>query len=107
MNIPANFVTIYKRLRIIKIGVKFEIMETILAIMLFTVAFFLLSIGIIFKRKSTYTGCCGNRIETGGEKLICGACPSKEAEVCQDGEKDSYSKLAQIGNPLRKHKFKE
>jgi hypothetical protein len=106
MNIPANFVTIYKRLRIIKIRVKFEIMETILAILLFTVAFFLLSIGIIFKRKRTYTGCCGNQVETGGEKLTCGACPSKKVEVCQDGDKDGYATLAQLGNPSRKHTFK-
>lgn len=80
-------------------------MELVLAISIFGGAFFLLSIGIIFAKKSIRSGSCGSGIYHKGEELSCGVCPSKEAEVCPSGDQEGYATLAQLGHPKRKRKF--
>lgn len=80
-------------------------METLLAIAIFGVSFFLLSVGIIFAKKSIRAGSCGSGLYVKGEELSCGVCASKEAEICSSGDKEGYATLAQIGNPSRKKRF--
>ena len=80
-------------------------MEALLSVIIFAIAIFLLSIGIIFKRDLPPAGCCSSDIEVNGENLTCGACPSKDAEICEEGDKDGYATLAQLGNPSRKGKY--
>ncbi len=82
-------------------------MELLFVIIIFSTAFFLLSIGIIFKKKKLHVGTCGSDIEVNGEDLTCGACPSKEAEICASGDKEGFATLAQLGNPGRKKKYKD
>jgi len=81
-------------------------MEFFLVIGVFGFAFFLLSIGIIFGKKEVRAGSCGSGLLVKGEELSCGACPSKEAEVCPTGDKEGYATLAQLGNPARKNTYK-
>jgi hypothetical protein len=81
-------------------------METLLAIGIFAASFFLLSVGVIFAKKGIRSGSCGSGIYIKGEEMSCGACPSKEAELCPSGDKDGYATLAQLGNPGRKKRFK-
>ena len=80
-------------------------MEVLLAIILFGGAFFLLSFGVLFAKKSLRAGSCGSGLHVKGEELSCGACPSKDAEICASGDKDGYATIAQIGNPSRKRRF--
>ena len=80
-------------------------MEILLAIGIFALCFFLLSLGIIFSKKSIKAGSCGSGMIVKGEELSCGVCASKEAEVCPSGDKEGYATLAQLGNPKRKRKF--
>ena len=80
-------------------------MEFLLVLGIFGFAFLLLSIGIIFSKKEIHAGTCGSDIVVNGEKLTCGACPSKEAEICSSGDKDGFATVAQLGNPQRKKKF--
>jgi hypothetical protein len=80
-------------------------MEFFLAIGIFALAFFLLSLGIIFAKKQLHAGSCGSKVVIKGEQLSCGVCASKEAEVCPGGDKDGYATLAQLGNPTRKRKL--
>lgn len=82
-------------------------MEFLLVLGLFSGAFFLLSIGVIFKNKQLHAGSCGSSIHVKGEALSCGACPSKNAELCASGDKDGLATLAQLGNPARKKQFKK
>jgi hypothetical protein len=82
-------------------------MELLLAIGIFGGAFFLLSVGVIFAKKSIRAGSCGSGIYHKGEALSCGACPSKEAEICPSGDKEGYATLAQLGNPARKKKYND
>jgi len=81
-------------------------MEFLLVLGIFGIAFLLLSVGIIFSKKEIHAGTCGSDIVVNGEKLTCGACPSKEAEICSSGDKEGYASVAQLGNPKRKKKFK-
>ncbi|MFC2088140.1 hypothetical protein ACFLSX_00930 [Calditrichota bacterium] len=81
-------------------------MEFLLVIGIFGIVFLLLSIGQLFKKKSIKVGSCGSEIVVNGEQLSCGACPSKEAEICASGDKEGFATIAQIGNPSRKKKFK-
>ena len=80
-------------------------MEILLAIVLFGGAFFLLSVGVLFTKKSLRAGSCGSGLHVKGEELSCGACPSKEAEICSSGDREGYATIAQIGNPSRKRRF--
>jgi hypothetical protein len=80
-------------------------MEMLLAIGVFSGAFLLLSVGVIFAKKSIRSGSCGSGIYHKGEELSCGVCPSKKAEVCASGDKEGFATLAQLGNPSRKRKF--
>jgi len=80
-------------------------MEILLAILLFGGAFFLLSVGVLFTKKSLRAGSCGSGLHVKGEEFSCGACPSKEAEICASGDKEGYATIAQIGNPSRKRRF--
>ena len=80
-------------------------MEVLLAIAIFGGAFFLLSVGALFTKKSLRAGSCGSGLHVKGEELSCGACPSKEAEICASGDKEGYATIAQIGNPARKRRF--
>jgi hypothetical protein len=80
-------------------------MEVLLTILLFGGAFFLLSLGVLFAKKSLHAGSCGSGLYVKGEKLSCGACPSKEAELCPSGDKEGYATIAQIGNPSRKKRY--
>jgi hypothetical protein len=80
-------------------------MELILVIGIFAISFFLLSIGIIFSKKQLHAGSCGSKVVVKGERLSCGVCASKEAEVCLTGDKEGYATLAQLGNPKRKKKL--
>jgi len=80
-------------------------MEFLLVLGIFGIAFFLLSVGIIFSKKEIHAGSCGSDIVVDGEKLTCGACPSKEAEICSSGDKDGFATVSQLGNPKRKKKF--
>lgn len=82
-------------------------MELILAIGIFGIAFFLLSIGIIFAKKSIRAGSCGSGLHVKGEELSCGVCPSKEAEICPSGDKEGIATLAQLGNPSRKKRYND
>jgi hypothetical protein len=82
-------------------------MELFLVIGLFSGAFFLLSIGVILGKKQLHAGSCGSNIKIEGEALSCGACPSKEAELCASGDKDGLATLSQLGNPTRKNRFKK
>ncbi len=81
-------------------------MEILIAIGIFATAFFLLSIGALFGKKSIRAGSCGSGIHVKGEELSCGVCPSKEAELCASGDKEGYATLAQMGNPSRKRIYK-
>ena len=80
-------------------------MEILLAIVLFGGAFFLLSVGVLFTKKSLRAGSCASGLHVKGEELSCGACPSKEAEICSSGDREGYATIAQIGNPSRKRRF--
>ena len=80
-------------------------MEFLLAIVIFAGAFFLLSVGVLFTKKSLRAGSCGSGLHVKGEELSCGVCPSKKAEVCASGDKEGYATVAQIGNPSRKRRF--
>ena len=80
-------------------------MEILLAILIFGSAFFLLSFGVLFAKKSLHAGSCGSGLHVKGEKLSCGACPSKEAELCPSGDKAGYATIAQISNPSRKARY--
>jgi hypothetical protein len=80
-------------------------MEVLLAIVLFGSAFFLLSLGVLFAKKSLRAGSCGSGLHVKGQELSCGACPSKQAEICPSGDREGYSTIAQIGNPSRKRRF--
>jgi len=82
-------------------------METLLAIGVFAGAFFLLSTGVIFAKKSIRAGSCGGGIYHKGEELSCGVCPSKEAEICPSGDQEGYATLAQLGHPGRKRKYND
>ena len=82
-------------------------MEILLAILLFSGAFFLLSIGVLFTKKSLRAGSCGSGLYVKGEELSCGVCPSKKAEICASGDKEGYATIAQIGNPSRKRRFQD
>ena len=82
-------------------------MEFLLVLGIVGIAFLLLSVGIIFSKKELHAGSCGSNIVVDGENLSCGACPSKEAEICSSGDKEGYSTLAQLGNPKRKKKFND
>ena len=82
-------------------------METLLAIGIFGVSFFLLSVGVIFTKKSLRAGSCGSGLHVKGEELSCGVCPSKEAEICPSGDKEGFATVAQLGNPSRKRRFQE
>lgn len=82
-------------------------MEFLLVIGIFGIAFLLLSIGQLLKKKSIKVGSCGSEIIVKGEQLTCGACPSKEAEICASGDKEGYATLAQLGNPTRKKTYKD
>lgn len=80
-------------------------MEFLLAIVLFGGAFFLLSVGVLFTKKSLRAGSCGSGLHVKGEELSCGACPSKDVEICSSGDQEGYATIAQIGNPSRKRRF--
>ncbi len=80
-------------------------MEFLFAIIIFSSAIFLLSIGMIIKKKKLHVGTCGSNIKVNGEDLTCGACPSKEAEICASGDKEGFATLAQLGNPGRKKRY--
>jgi hypothetical protein len=82
-------------------------MEFLLTLGLFAGAFLLLSVGVIFNRKKLHAGSCGSKLEVNGERLTCGACPSKEKELCASGDKDGLATLAQIANPSRKKRFQK
>jgi hypothetical protein len=81
-------------------------MEILLTIGIFAGAFFLLSLGVIFKKKELHAGSCGSKLMVQGEELSCGVCASKEAEVCPSGDKEGYATLAQLGHPTRKRQLK-
>lgn len=76
-----------------------------MAIAVFGISFLLLSLGVILTKKEMHAGSCGSGLVVKGEELSCGACPSKEAELCASGDKEGYATLAQLGNPKRKHQF--
>jgi len=82
-------------------------MEFLLVLVFFSAAFLLLSVGILFRKKGLRAGSCGSNLKVEGETFTCGACPSKEAELCASGDKDGLATLAQIGNPSRKKQFKK
>ncbi len=80
-------------------------MEFLLVLAVFGAAFSLLSIGIIFKQKGLKAGSCGSEVVIDGDDLSCGACPSKQAEVCPSGDTDGLATIAQLGNPTRKQPY--
>jgi len=80
-------------------------MELILVLGIFGISFLLLSVGIIFSKKEIHAGSCGSELIVNGEHLSCGACPSKEAEICASSDKDGFATVAQLANPKRKKKF--
>ena len=82
-------------------------MEILLVIGIFGISFFLLSVGVIFGKKEMHAGSCGSNVIIEGEELSCGACPSKQAEVCPSGDKEGFATLAQMGNPKRKNQYKK
>jgi len=82
-------------------------MEIILAIVIFGICFLLLSTGLILSKKQLHAGHCGSDVVIKGERMTCGACPSKEAEICASGDKEGFATLAQLGNPTRKKQFKK
>ena len=82
-------------------------MEFLLVIGIFGIAFLLLSVGQIFTKKQIRAGSCGSDLVVNGEHLSCGACPSKEAEICASGDKEGFATIAQLGNPKRKKIYKD
>lgn len=80
-------------------------MEILLIIGIFGISFFLLSVGVLFGKKELRAGSCGSNVIHNGEELSCGACPSKQAEVCPSGDIEGFATLAQLGNPKRKKPF--
>jgi hypothetical protein len=82
-------------------------MELILVLGIFGISFLLLSVGIIFSKKEIHAGSCGSEIVVKDEHLSCGACPSKEAEICSSSDKDGFATVSQLGNPKRKKKFND
>ena len=82
-------------------------MELLLAIGIFGTAFFLLSVGVLFTKKSFRAGSCGSGLYVKGDELSCGVCPSKEAEICPSGDKEGIATLAQLGNPSRKKRYND
>lgn len=80
-------------------------MELLLVLGIFGVSFLLLSVGVIFSKKEIRAGSCGSELIVNGEHLSCGACASKEAEICASGDKEGFATVAQLGNPKRKKKF--
>lgn len=77
-------------------------MEIILTLALFGTAMLAMSVGVIFSNRALRGSCGGPDVVTGGgEVLSCGACPSKQAEVCPSD--DPLVALAQIGHPNPKH----
>lgn len=82
-------------------------MEILLTVGFFGIAFILLSLGAIFTKKEIRAGSCGSGLLVKGEQITCGACPSKEAEVCPSGDKEGYATLAQMGNPGRKKVYRD
>jgi hypothetical protein len=80
-------------------------MEIFLAIGVFAASFLLLSLGVLFTKKEMRAGSCGSKVIIKGEPLSCGACASKEAEVCPSGDKEGFATLAQLGTPNRKRKL--
>jgi hypothetical protein len=81
-------------------------MEFLLVLGIFGISFLLLSVGIIFSKKEIHAGSCGSELIVNGEHLSCGACPSKEAEICSSGDNEGFATVSQLGNPKRKKKFK-
>ncbi len=77
-------------------------MELLLTFGIFGFSFLLLSLGVIFKKRELRAGSCGSQLVVDGEEMNCGACPSKEAEVCLTGDQEGYATLAQLGHPSRK-----
>lgn len=82
-------------------------MEFLLVIGIFGISFFLLSVGVIFGKKEMHAGSCGSNVIIKGEDISCGACPSKQAEVCPSGDQEGFATLAQLGNPTRKKQFQK
>jgi len=82
-------------------------MELILTLVLFSISFLLLSIGVILGKKHMHAGSCGSNLAVKDEALSCGACPSKSAEVCPSGDQEGYATLAQLGNPARKKPYQD
>ena len=82
-------------------------MEFLLVLGFFSGAFLLLSVGVLFKKKQLHAGSCGAKLRVKGEPLSCGACPSKEAEICASGDREGLATLAQLGNPARKNRLKK
>jgi hypothetical protein len=82
-------------------------MEIILTIAIFAISFLLLSVGVIFGKKHLHAGSCGSGVIVNGHELSCGACPSKEAQVCPSGDQEGYATLAQLGNPTRKRIYRD
>lgn len=80
-------------------------METLLVLLIFGMSFLLLSVGVIFKKKEIRAGSCGSELIVNGEELSCGACPSKQAEICSSGDKEGFATIAQLGNPSRNKKY--
>jgi hypothetical protein len=56
-------------------------MEILLAIILFAIAFSLLSVGFSLKRKTTYKGCCSSKNNAEKAKTGCASCACQETEM--------------------------
>jgi hypothetical protein len=76
-------------------------MEIVLALALFGVAMFGMSIGVIVSNRRLQ-GSCGGVVALGdGAEAACGACGKKAAEMCPSD--DDLVRLAQIAYPNPNH----
>lgn len=78
-------------------------MEILMTFLIIGICFFLLSIGLIFNGKKIRGSCGGEQIKVKGEVLECGACPKKEAQICESEDDTGFVRLAKQGHPGPKH----
>lgn len=74
-------------------------MEIIITFAVVTTCFFMLSIGLILNGKLIRGSCGGEQVQHEEEVFSCGACPKKEAMICESDDDTGIARLAGLGNP--------
>lgn len=78
-------------------------MEILMTFLIFVGCFLLLSVGLIFNGKRIRGSCGGNQVKIKGETLECGACPKKEAQICESEDETGFLRLAKQAHPGGNH----